>query len=135
MLLGKCNNSLKLLSSSDSTQLKSFFPILIYIFFLFNRLTPERNKVRYNTLTKGSGGQVVDVVKVIIHEQYDSTTTDNDIALLQTATPLILGSTNAKTAGLPTPGSEPTTGFVSVSGWGTLSDGTSPMELQIGKNY
>ena len=75
---------------------------------------------------------MVKVKKVITHSGYNSWTTDNDIALLQTATKLTLGQTNAQAIKLPAQDSDPS-GDVVVSGWGYLKEGggTLPAALQI----
>lgn len=81
--------------------------------------------IRYNTLTHASGGSTVGISNVYYHESYSSSTIDNDIALLRTASTLTLGQTNAASIGLPSQGSDVTTGSVTVSGWGTTSEGGS----------
>lgn len=72
------------------------------------------------------------VKTIIVHENYDSWTTNNDIALLETTAPLTLGSANAQKIALPADGNEPS-GNVKTSGWGYLKEGggTLPADLQI----
>ena len=71
--------------------------------------------------------------QIIYHENYNSGTIDNDIAVIKLATALTLGSTNAKAVGLPSQGSDPTSGTnVLITGWGSLREGSSslPSALQ-----
>lgn len=70
--------------------------------------------------------------QVIQHENYNSWTTDNDIALIRVATPLTLGTPNAGPISLPAQGSDPS-GTVTTSGWGyTRENGAlSPTLLQV----
>ena len=67
-----------------------------------------------------------------MHEQYSNETNDNDIALIETATPMTLGQKNANAAKLPTEGNDPQDGDLFLSGWGTLHSGdtTIPADLQ-----
>ncbi len=78
---------------------------------------PENLRVRGGTLTVNSGGQIASVSRVIAHPGYDEATVDNDIALLQLATPLPFG-----TVAPMLPGQEPTLGreggLATVTGWG-----------------
>ncbi|KAH9403630.1 hypothetical protein TYRP_014833 [Tyrophagus putrescentiae] len=87
--------------------------------------------IRYNTLTHNSGGTMVKVSKVVKHPSYSSSTIDNDIGLLKTATALVLGSTNANIIGLPAQGSDPTSGSVTITGWGTTSSGASSLPTKL----
>jgi len=67
------------------------------------------------------------VSRVIIHEEYDSWTIENDIALLKLTTPLTL---NAAVQSLPlAPEGHDATGNGIVSGWGTLTSGGSLPDL------
>ena len=59
---------------------------------------------------------MVQVAKIISHEGYSSQTLDNDIALIQTASPMTLGQTNSDKIELPTQDSDVTSGTVDVSG-------------------
>jgi len=69
------------------------------------------------------------VTNIIVHEQYDSYTNENDIALLTIDQPF---SINANVSAIPLPAQgERTNGEVLVSGWGTLQSGGSlPDALQ-----
>ena len=80
--------------------------------------------IRYNTLTHNAGGTMLKVAQIISHENYDSWTINNDIALLRMASPFVLGSTNAKPIPLPAQGSDPS-GTVTTAGWGYLREGGS----------
>lgn len=90
--------------------------------------------MRYNTLKVNSGGQLIQISQVIVHENYNSAIIDNDIALLKTATKLTLGTVNAAAGVLPAQGSdvaaETTT---TTSGWGRLTETNPnlPVDLQI----
>jgi len=82
--------------------------------------------VRYNTMTHASGGTIVQLSRVILHPQYDSWELDYDAGILETATPLTLGTQLANKVTLAALGSDPATGVVHrVTGWGTLSSGGS----------
>ena len=82
--------------------------------------------------------QFSNVSRVVIHPQYNSGTLENDIALLELATPFILSSTRRtaaiplftpadSAAGLDAPGTLST-----ISGWGTTSEsGSLPATLQF----
>lgn len=93
---------------------------------------PASLNIRYNSLTHNGGGQIVKGALIISHENYDSWTTNNDIALVKVATKFTLGTTNAKAIALTTQGNDPT-GDVVVSGWGYLKEGggSLPAALQI----
>nr|ABU50818.1 Ale o 3 allergen precursor [Aleuroglyphus ovatus] len=93
-------------------------------------LSASQLNIRYNTLTHNSGGSVVKASKIIPHTSYSSSTIDYDIALIQTSTPLTLGSANAQKIALPAQDSDPS-GNVVITGWGTTSEGGSlPSRLQ-----
>ena len=69
--------------------------------------------------------QTVDIAKIIVHEDYGSFSHENDVCILQLASPLEL---NDKVQGLPMPeqGQDWAAGSKAiVSGWGTLSAGGS----------
>ncbi|XP_042212964.1 trypsin-1-like [Homarus americanus] len=75
-----------------------------------------------------SAQQRISVERIINHESYDSSTQDNDIAVLKLATKASLNE-NVKPACLPSV-SEDYTGFTAtVSGWGTLSSGGSQPDV------
>jgi len=88
--------------------------------------------IRYNSLTHNAGGSIVQAQAIFVHPQYDSWTIDNDVAVIQLAAPLTLGSANAQAVPLPAQGSDVQPGDVIVSGWGYLLEGggTLPAALQ-----
>jgi hypothetical protein len=66
----------------------------------------------------------VDVVDVLVHEQWNSQTSENDVALLELATPLDLSGSSRRAIDLPTSvgGSWPSSGTSAfITGWGTTS--------------
>jgi len=66
------------------------------------------------------------VAKVILHEDYDSWTINNDICLLELESMADFGSSVIGAIGLPTDGEEYSSGTMcTVSGWGTTSEGGS----------
>ena len=69
-------------------------------------------------------GQKVYIEKVIIHENYNTNTIDNDIAILKLKTPLKFND-NVRPACLPQDNFVPENfgGIGVVSGWGTLTEG------------
>lgn len=89
--------------------------------------------IRYNTLTQGSGGQVIKSKTIIKHENYDSSTIDNDIAAIELEAPMTLGQMNANSVPVVGQDSDPASGVDAViSGWGALKEGgSSPSALQI----
>nr|AAM10779.1 trypsin [Blomia tropicalis] len=89
---------------------------------------------RYNTLRHNSGGLTVKASRIIGHEKYDSNTIDNDIALIQTASKMSTGTTNAQAIKLPEQGSDPkASSEVLITGWGTLSSGASSLPTKLQK--
>jgi len=89
-------------------------------------------QVRCNTLTHGSGGVLVTLANMFIHEEYDSFDIDNDIALLNLATALDLSQPNTAIVALPDQGSDPADGLeVDVSGWGTTSEGAGSLPANL----
>jgi len=88
--------------------------------------SPTVLSIRYNSLTHASGGTLVNIGSVIVHQNYNSATIDFDIALLVPATPLVLGSAQAQAIQLVADGYDPPAGAtVIVSGWGTTSESGS----------
>lgn len=66
-------------------------------------------------------GQVIDIREIRVHEQYNPSTYDFDVALLYVATPLTF-SAQVQPAKLPSTTTSVQTGeIVQVSGWGRLS--------------
>merc|ERR1711981_442828 len=64
------------------------------------------------------------VSKVMLHEDYDSWTINNDICLLELESSAVFGSAVIGAIGLPADGEEYSAGTIcTVSGWGTTSEG------------
>jgi len=79
-------------------------------------------------ITEGSKRQEYFVDEIIMHDQYDRRTVNNDIALLKLKTPVPIGSPNTTIvpACLPANNDADFSGInATVSGWGLLSDGGS----------
>jgi len=94
--------------------------------------TAPQLAIRYNTLTHGSGGTIVQGQSLFVHEAYDSWDLINDVAVLNLAAALDLTGANAKTIGLPAQGSDPAEGtIVTVSGWGTTSEGSGSLPTDL----
>ncbi|WP_224364172.1 serine protease [Hyalangium versicolor] len=88
--------------------------------------TPSTIQVRYNSLSHGSGGTLVNVSQIIVHPGYSSSTINNDIALLKLSSSMTLGQTQARAVPLPAQGSDPAAGASAITaGWGTTSEGGS----------
>jgi trypsin len=88
--------------------------------------SPSSLQIRYNTLTHASGGTLLSISEIRAHPSYNSSTIDNDIAVIKVSSPLILGQTQARAVTLPTQGSDPAAGkSVIAAGWGTTSEGGS----------
>ncbi|NEB74420.1 serine protease [Streptomyces sp. SID14478] len=77
--------------------------------------------IRYNTLDRESGGQVVEASEVIPHESYDADSQDYDIAVIHTTTGLIQGD-DVQPVCLPA-AEQKLTGAARVSGWGATREG------------
>ncbi|UNI24641.1 Trypsin [Purpureocillium takamizusanense] len=90
-------------------------------------------RVRAGSLTWASGGTSVGVSSIFIHPNYDSNTTDNDVALWNLSTPIQASSTIGY-AKLPEPESDPTPDSIAtIAGWGDLASGDDsppPAELR-----
>lgn len=82
----------------------------------------EGVQIHYNTLTLGSGGAWVGAKQLYIHGEYDSKSHDNDIALIETDEPMVLGQTNADKIALSEEDPEEN-GVGLVSGWGDTKKG------------
>ncbi len=90
----------------------------------------------HNVMVEESSEQVIQVVQVIVHADYDANTEANDIALLRLQTPAQLNDSVALIALVTSPTDdaliEPGDPAV-VTGWGALSEGgDSPDILQEG---
>ncbi|EFX77150.1 trypsin [Daphnia pulex] len=79
--------------------------------------------------TQASGlEQISAVSSFTMHENYSSSTYENDISLIFVATPFDLSVASARPVNLPAPTSEfdpPAGTIITVSGWGTTSEGGS----------
>lgn len=77
----------------------------------------------------------IDVVDVLVHEQWNPGTSENDVALLELATPLDLSGSSRRAIDLPTSvgGSWPSNGTSAfITGWGTTSYGGSSSNTLLG---
>lgn len=99
---------------------------------IWSSASPTSLRVRYNSLTHNRGGLIAKVARIISHPQYNSWTSDNDIALLKTTAKLNLGGINARAIKLPQQDNDPS-GLVLISGWGYLRQGggSLPSTLQV----
>ncbi|KAJ8932956.1 hypothetical protein NQ314_014335, partial [Rhamnusium bicolor] len=78
--------------------------------------------VRGGSTTRNSGGQVVAVTRILGHANYDSRTTDYDVAALQIASAFTIA--NAVPIGIVSSGIGPPAGAITtILGWGALSEG------------
>lgn len=69
-----------------------------------------------------SGGNYLALSKIIVHENYNDTNSDNDIGLLKVATPMKLNQTNANSIKLIENDTDLlANSSVMVSGWGILN--------------
>nr|XP_022911341.1 trypsin-7-like [Onthophagus taurus] len=81
--------------------------------------------VRAGSSIRGSGGQVISVKKIHQNPQYDSSTIDYDISLLELSSNLKFEA-GVNVVGLPKVNQQLPVGKLSVvSGWGTLKEGGS----------
>ena len=72
---------------------------------------------------KGDGEYYVNVLSMVTHPSYNSTTQDNDFALLKLANPVVV-SQNASFICLPPDVTQTFAGAnLTISGWGTTSSG------------
>ncbi len=88
--------------------------------------------IRYNSLSYLSGGYLVRGCKIIIHPKYNNQTGDNDIAIIKTPEPLVLGLINSGSICLPAKNSDPRAGkSLTAIGWGlTEVDGNLSVSLK-----
>ena len=96
-------------------------------------ISPSALQVRAGSLTSGSGGQMVTVSRIVVHGSYQSATFDNDIALLQLATPVNLNPAvqpidpiSLDNEALWAANNDMST----VTGWGTTYSGNLSANLQ-----
>ncbi|XP_049840152.1 trypsin alpha-like [Schistocerca gregaria] len=85
---------------------------------------------RVGSSIRESGGSVLQASSGFMHAQYDSGTTDYDVAVVQVSGSLL--GTNAQAVSLPSDGYDPAAGLaVTVTGWGrTRTDGFGASTLQ-----
>jgi len=84
----------------------------------------------YDFAFSSGNEQTVKVEKVVVHEDYESSTVENDVAIMKVTPPFKLNGRTTKAIKLADPSIEPTASAI-VTGWGTLtSGGTSPETLQ-----
>jgi len=86
-------------------------------------------RVGHNTLTNPeTGSQTVAVSSVVVHELFDDWYLNNDISIMKLATPLTL-SASVRTAAVPLPNTqnEESSGDLTVTGWGTTSEGSGSL--------
>lgn len=86
-------------------------------------------KVRVGSDQKGSGGLLISVKKITIHENYSGVTINFDFALLKLAQNIVA---TTKVGSINLANNEPQSGETSfVTGWGALREGgSSPVQLQ-----
>lgn len=87
------------------------------------------------TTTNGiSSNTFIDVARVLVHEQWNSQTSENDVALLELSSPIDLTSTSRRAIDLPTSvgGTWPSSGTNAyITGWGATSyEGNSSNALR-----
>jgi len=84
--------------------------------------------IRAGSSTWNSGGSLIRVSEISVHEQYSSVTVLNDIALLLLSRPLKLGN-RVQTISLAS--SEPEDGAIAIaSGWGITESEEQPLHLK-----
>lgn len=81
-----------------------------------------------------ASASLVDVVDVLVHEQWNSNTSENDVALLELAAPLDLSGSTRRAIDLPVAvgGDWPPLGTNAfITGWGTTTyEGSTPEQLR-----
>jgi trypsin len=92
-----------------------------------NDLTASQIQIRTGSLHHASGGKLHKVKTVKKHEQYDSTTGDNNLAVLIVSTPIIFGN-GAEAIELVAQGHDLAPGgTVKLSGWGATTSITGTL--------
>lgn len=93
----------------------------IFLYSFSNRI-PAQITFRIGSELYGSGGSVVKVQRIVVHEDYDSRTIDFDYSLLQLSQPLNF-SDQIKPIALPSVDDEVADGtFCLISGWGNTQN-------------
>jgi secreted trypsin-like serine protease len=97
-----------------------------FVFSNGTTISPSAVRVRAGSMSSGSGGQMVTVSRIVVHGSYQSATFDNDIALLELATPVNLNAAvqpidpiSLDNEALWAANNDTST----VTGWGTSSSG------------
>uniref|UniRef100_H2ZSM9 Peptidase S1 domain-containing protein n=1 Tax=Latimeria chalumnae TaxID=7897 RepID=H2ZSM9_LATCH len=91
---------------------------------------PSRWTARMGTIRK-TGGTVVNINRIIVHENYDTNTNDYDVAVLELSSPVAFDD-NIQPVCLPSAEQTFDVGITcTISGWGRLSEsGSLPQILQ-----
>ncbi|KAF3394469.1 hypothetical protein F1880_005565 [Penicillium rolfsii] len=99
-------------------------------------LSASRLRIRAGSNQHASGGKLVKVSKVTIHEEYDAKAINNDIAVLKLASSLEFG-TLISAVELPSSADDinPTGTKCSVTGWGSTSQGGSSIPSNLFVTY
>ncbi|XP_047098403.1 trypsin 3A1-like [Schistocerca piceifrons] len=85
--------------------------------------------LRAGSTTRESGGVVFNISRVVYHENFNSTSLDNDIVVVQPSEPFPLGP-NIQPVALPADGYEAPAGLpVTATGWGLDQNFQRPEEL------
>ncbi|KAJ8977375.1 hypothetical protein NQ317_007450, partial [Molorchus minor] len=84
--------------------------------------------VRAGSSSKSIGGEIVDIIEVILHPQYDPSTVDFDFAVCRLASPITV--IDAVPVPLPEPNHPIEAGQIAhISGWGVLEYGGRTPEI------
>jgi len=96
-----------------------------------HRDSPAQLAVRVGSNQYASGGQLLTVSRLIPHPKYDNSSYDNDIAIIELATPITFGP-NVSPVTLPASGTDPADGtVVTAIGWGrTSTNGPFSADMQ-----
>lgn len=87
----------------------------------FFRETLSTLRVRAGSSTHGSGGELRPVAAAYVHDKYNSTTYDYDIAVLKVEPNFEVGLVKIQRAFLPNAGYYPKSGTIlKVAGWGIV---------------
>ncbi|KAJ8955241.1 hypothetical protein NQ318_000267 [Aromia moschata] len=86
----------------------------------------EGLSVRAGSSSKSIGGEIVDIIEVFLHPEYDPETVDFDFAVCRLASPVQV--IDAMPVELPEPGHSPEDGHIAhISGWGQIeNEGPTP---------
>ncbi|KAF2818518.1 trypsin-domain-containing protein [Ophiobolus disseminans] len=93
--------------------------------------TASQIKVRAGSLSRTTGGVLVQVSSITVNQGYVAGTYNGDLAIMKLATAIPTSSTIAY-AVLPASGSDPVAGVTTtVAGWGTTSSGGSTLPTNL----